>query len=78
MLLKELAGRRFDHLDIRIICLDAIVLGDFHVLGAIGVDSTGAKHVPGLRPGSRENAVVATELFNDLVNKGVTPDRQRT
>lgn len=76
-LLKELAERRFDHLEILIIYLDAIVLGDFHVLGAIGVDATGAKHVLGLRPGSSENAVVATELLNDLVSKGVKPDRHR-
>jgi putative transposase len=77
VLLKELAERRFDHLDILIIYLDAIVLGDYHVLGAIGVDSTGAKHVLGLRPGSSENAVVATELLNDLVSKGVKPGRRR-
>lgn len=76
-LLKELAERRFDHLDILIIYLDAIVLGDYHVLGAIGVDSTGAKHVLGLRPGSGENSAVATELLNDLVGRGVTPQRHR-
>jgi putative transposase len=76
-LLKELAERRFDQLDILIIYLDAIVLGDYHVLGAIGVDSTGSKHVLGLRAGSSENTVVATELLNDLVNKGVKPDRHR-
>lgn len=76
-LLKELAERRFDHLDILIVYLDAIVLGDWHVLGAIGVDSTGEKHVLGLRPGSSENSVVATDLLNDLVAKGVKPDRHR-
>jgi putative transposase len=76
-LLKELAERRFDELEIIIIYIDAIVLGDYHVLGAIGVDSTGAKHVLGLREGSSENSVVATELLNDLVSRGVKPDRQR-
>jgi len=76
-LLKELAERRFDELEILIIYLDAIVLGDYHVLGAIGVDSTGAKHVLGLREGSSENSVVATELLNDLVSRGVKPDRVR-
>jgi putative transposase len=76
-LLKELAERRFDDLDLLIIYLDAIVLGDFHVLGAIGVDSTGAKHVLGLREGSSENTVVATELLKDLVSRGVTPERFR-
>ena len=76
-LLKELAERRFDELEILIIYLDAIVLGDWHILGAIGVDSTGAKHVLGLREGSSENAEVATELLNDLVSRGVKPDRTR-
>jgi putative transposase len=75
--LKELAERRFDELEILIIYLDAMVLGDYHVLGAIGVDSTGAKHVLGLREGSSENSVVATELLNDLVGRGVKPDRMR-
>jgi len=76
-LLKELAERRFDHLDILIIYLDAICLGDYHILGAIGVDSTGSKHVLGLREGASENSVVATELLNDLVSRGVKPDRHR-
>lgn len=76
-LLQELAGRRFDQLDILVIYIDAIVLGDYHVLGAIGVDSTGCKHVLGLREGSSENSVVATELLNDLVARGVKPDRHR-
>ena len=47
------------------------------MLGAIGVDSTGVKHVLGLREGSSENSVVATELLNDLVRRGVKPDRYR-
>jgi transposase-like protein len=76
-LLEQLAERRFDDVDILIIYLDAIVLGDHHVLGAIGVDATGRKHVLGLRPGSSENATVATALLNDLVSKGIKPDRHR-
>lgn len=76
-LLKELAEKRFDDLEILIIYIDAICLGDYHILGAIGVDSTGSKHVLGLREGSSENSVVATELLNDLVSRGVKPDRTR-
>lgn len=76
-LLKELAERRFDHLDILVIYIDGIVLGDYHVLGAIGVDSTGTKHVLGLQPGSSENSVVATALLRQLVERGVKPDRHR-
>lgn len=76
-LLKELAERTFDPLDILIIYLDAICLGEYHILGAIGVDATGSKHVLGLREGSSENSVVATALLNDLVSRGVKPDRHR-
>lgn len=76
-LLRRLAERRFDHLDILIIYIDAIVLGDYHILGTIGVDSTGSKHVLGLKAGSSENAVVATELLNDLVARGIKPNRHR-
>lgn len=60
-----------------IIYIDEIVLGDYHALGAIGVDAAGAKHILGLRPGSSENIVVATQLLNDLVARGVRPDRHR-
>lgn len=76
-LLAELAERRFDGLDILVIYLDGIRLGAHHVLGAIGVDSTGAKHVLGLREGSSENATTVSELLNDLVSRGVGPTRRR-
>ncbi len=76
-LLKELAEKRFDELDILVIYLDGIRLGEHHVLGAVGVDSTGNKHVLGLRLGSSENATTVTELLNDLVNKGIKPGRRR-
>lgn len=76
-LLAELAERRFDGLDILVIYIDGIRLGAHHVLGAIGVDSTGAKHVLGLREGSSENATTVSELLNDLVSRGVGPTRRR-
>lgn len=76
-LLKELAERRFDGLEILIIYIDAIRLGPWCILGAIGVDISGSKHVLGLREGSSENSVVATALLNDLVARGVKPDRSR-
>jgi putative transposase len=75
-LLKELAERRFDQ-DILVIYLDGLQLGSFHVLGAIGVDSDGCKHVLGITLGSSENAAVATDLLNLLVQRGVKPGRRR-
>lgn len=76
-LLTELAERRFDELDILVIYIDGIRLGDHHILGAVGVDSAGNKHVLGLREGSSENATTVSELLGDLVSKGVKPGRRR-
>ncbi|MBU0717571.1 MAG: transposase, partial [Planctomycetes bacterium] len=44
---------------------------------AIGVDSKGYKYVLGLRDGASENATVCTALLEDLVERGVKPDRRR-
>ena len=76
-LLAELAERRFDGLDILVIYIDGIRLGSHHILGAIGVDSAGNKHVLGLREGSSENATTVGELLGDLVSRGVGPGRRR-
>jgi transposase-like protein len=76
-LLKELAERRFDALDILIVYLDGLRLGRHHILGAVGVDSAGEKHVLGLREGSSENTTIVSELLTDLVRRGLTPDRRR-
>ena len=75
--LKTLCERRFDDLDILIVYIDGIQFGDCHVIVAIGVDSGGCKHVLGLREGSSENSRVVTDLLNDLVERGVKPDRPR-
>ena len=75
--LKELAERRFDEKDILIVYIDGIVFGGHHVIVAIGVDSEGYKHVLGLRDGASENATVCTALLEDLVERGVKPDRRR-
>lgn len=75
--LKSLCERRFDEMDILIVYLDGIEFGDCHVIVAIGVDSGGCKHVLGLREGCSENSRVATDLLNDLVERGVKSDRRR-
>ncbi len=75
--LKELAERRFDDLDILVIYLDGFQLASYHVLGAVGVDENGRKHVLGLREGASENATVTTALLEDMVERGIKPDRRR-
>jgi len=75
--LKSLCERRFDQTEILAVYIDGIQFGDCHVIVALGVDSGGFKHVLGLREGSSESSEVAKDLLNDLVERGVSPDRLR-
>jgi len=75
--LERLCERRFDDVDILAIYIDGIQFGDCHVIVALGVDSCGFKHILGLREGSSENSRVATDLLNDLVERGIKADRLR-
>jgi transposase-like protein len=73
--LQELNERRWEQVELLVIYLDGIQFGKYHVIGAVGVDTAGRKHVLGIREGSSENATVATGLLNDLVERGVRSDR---
>jgi transposase-like protein len=75
-MLKGLMERRLDELDLLIVYLDGIQFGSHHVLAAVGVDSDGDKHVLGVRQGASENAVVCTALLEDLVERGLDPERR--
>ena len=73
--LERLAERRFDDVKMLIIYMDGIVFGDYHVIGAIGVDTDGKKHVLGLVEGASENAASATALLESIVSRGIDPAR---
>ena len=75
--LRQLCERQFDDINILAIYIDGIQFGGCHVIVALGVDSGGSKHVLGLREGSSENSRVAADLLNDIVQRGVKPDRLR-
>jgi putative transposase len=57
--LRQLCERRLESLDLLVIYLDGLSFGAHHVLGAVGVDSEGHKHVLGVAEGASENQVVA-------------------
>jgi putative transposase len=63
--------------EVVIIYIDGMVFGDHVMIGAVGVDAEGHKHVPAIREGATENATVAKELWEDLVVRGVDPDHKR-
>jgi len=75
--LKALCERRFEQVDLLVIYIDGQVFGEHHILTAVGVDAQGHKHVLGVREGASENAAVVKALLEDLVQRGVTPDRRR-
>ena len=60
-----------------IICIDGMQFGEHVMIGAVGVDVEGHKHVPAIRAGASENGTVAKELLEDLVARGVKPDQKR-
>jgi len=74
---KELCERRLDDKDILVVYIDGLQFGETHVIVALGVDSSGYKHVLGLIEGSSENAVVVKDLLADLVERGLDPKRRR-
>jgi transposase-like protein len=75
--LARLLDRRFDDTDIFIIYIDGQEFGGHHVISAVGVDEQGGKHVLGLWSGATENTTVVKGLLEDLVERGVKPERKR-
>jgi transposase-like protein len=75
--LKALCERRFDDVEILIVYIDGVVMAEHHVIVAVGVDVEGHKHILGIADGASENAAVAKGLLEDLVERGVRPDRRR-
>jgi len=71
-----LCERRLDDLVLLVLYLDGVIFGEHHVLVALGVDVEGRKHVLGLAEGASENQVVARDVLEDLVRRGVKPDRK--
>jgi transposase-like protein len=69
-------ARRFDELKLLVIYIDGLLFGDYTMIGAVGVDSEGIKHVLGIREGATENSTVVTELLEDIVARGVDAKRK--
>ena len=74
--LDALLNRRFDELKLRVIYVDGLIFGDYTMIGAVGVDLEGNKHVLGIREGATENSTVITALLEDIVARGVDAKRK--
>jgi transposase-like protein len=75
--LKELCERRLESLRLLVLYIDGVHTSGHAIIGVVGVDAQGNKHVLGLREGATENAVVVKELLQDLVKRGLDPNQRR-
>ncbi len=69
--LKAQLSQRLETLEFLALFLDGVVVGGQTVIVALGLTRDGQKVPLGLRLGSTENAVVCTELLQDLVGRGL-------
>lgn len=67
--------RPLGELDLAAVMIDGVHVDKHVILIAIGIDSSGNKHVLGLREGATENAVSCTNLLADLRQRGLRTDR---
>ena len=73
---EALLSRRFEEPKRLVIYIDGLLFGDYTMIGAVGVDSDGNKHVLGIREGATENSTVVKELLEDIVARDVDPKRK--
>lgn len=73
---EALLSRRFEDVKLLVIYVDGLIFGDYTMVGVVGVDIQGHKHVLGIREGATENATVVTALLEDIVARGVDPKRR--
>jgi transposase-like protein len=69
--LAKLMDRDFSKADLVAIYVDGILVAGHHLIAAIGVDATAAKHMLGIVSGSSENAKVVKDLLGSLALRGV-------
>ena len=74
--LQQLCEKKLGDLDLVAILIDGIHLGKQVLVVALGLESSGKKHVLGLWQGATENTTVVKELLEDLVARGLKQDRR--
>jgi len=75
--LKEWLAADLSGLNLLVIQIDGLRVGDHVLVAAIGIDGAGDKHVLVLALGATENTAVVKALLADLVERGLQPDIAR-
>ena len=74
--LKQLCEKKLGDLDLVALLIDGIHLGKQVLVVALGIEISGKKQVLGLWQGATENTTVVKELLEDLVARGLNPERR--
>jgi len=74
--LRELCERRLEELNLVAVLIDGIEFAGQTLIVALGVEENGSKHVLGLWQGATENTTVSKALLEDLVARGLDPERR--
>lgn len=74
--LQQLCQRRLEGLHLVALLIDGIAFAGQTLIVALGVEESGNKHVLGLWQGATENATVCKALLEDLVERGLDPQRR--
>jgi transposase-like protein len=75
--LATLLARPLGDLDLVAVMIDGVGFGDETIVVALGIDTSGRKHILGLLSGSTENTTLVTSLLADLVERGLDPAKRR-
>lgn len=73
--LKELCERDLCTLEVCVLVIDGMPLDGQMTIAALGVDTSGKKHLLGFREGATENAEVCKRLLEDLATRNLKMDR---
>lgn len=74
--LTELMERDLSKLDLVALFMDGVGFQGYLQVVAMGVDTEGRKHALGLWQGATENQVVCQALLDDLIRRGLDPEKR--
>lgn len=75
--MEEFLARPLGDMDLPVIMLDGRGMGEHLLVIALGIDSSGHKHVLGVVEGSTESGEVCRNLLRDLIGRGLVVERAR-
>jgi putative transposase len=74
--LRDLCERPLGELELAVLMLDGVRFGDILLVVALGIDAGGGKHVLGLWQGDTESATVVGGLLDELIRRGLSPQKK--